>query len=200
MYINWNLVFYFQVRRAVISAKNALMEDFVPKHLGFSHISREDVINHHTRPLAKELLCSMSDNPVILVLDGTYIYLQKSGNFSFSRRSYSTHKHRPLVKPMMIVSTSGYIISVLGPYLADSKNSDAKILSHMIQTNVEDIRKWVEEDDIFIVDRGFRDAEAFAGWLGDTCWNAILSDSSFKATLNRGSQYNQICDQGTCKI
>lgn len=64
---------------------------------------------------------------------------------------------------MMIVSTSGYIISVLGPYLADSKTSDAKILSHMIQTNVEDIRKWVEEDDIFIVDRGFRDAEAFAG-------------------------------------
>lgn len=66
-----------QVRRAVISAKNALMEDFVPKHLGFSHISREDVINHHTRPLAKELLCSMSDNPVILVLDGTYIYTSK---------------------------------------------------------------------------------------------------------------------------
>lgn len=138
----------------------------MPKHLGFSHISREDVINHHTRPLAKELLCSMSDNPVILVLDGTYIYLQKSGNFSFSRRSYSTHKHRPLVKPMMIVSTSGYIISVLGPYLADSKNSDAKILSHMIQTNVEDIRKWVEEDDIFIVDRGFRDAEALLDDLG----------------------------------
>lgn len=156
----------WQVRRAVISAKNALMEDFVPKHLGFSHISREDVINHHTRPLAKELLCSMSDNPVILVLDGTYVYLQKSGNFSFSRRSYSTHKHRPLVKPMMIVSTSGYIISVLGPYLADSKNSDAKILSHMIQTNVEDIRKWVEEDDIFIVDRGFRDAEALLDDLG----------------------------------
>lgn len=67
---------------------------------------------------------------------------------------------------MMIVSSSGYIISVLGPYLADSKNSDAKILSHMIQTNVEDIRKWVEEDDIFIVDRGFRDAEALLDDLG----------------------------------
>lgn len=67
---------------------------------------------------------------------------------------------------MMIVSTSGYIISVLGPYLADSKNSDAKILNHMIQTNVEDIRKWVEEDDIFIVDRGFRDAEALLDDLG----------------------------------
>jgi hypothetical protein len=28
----------------------------------------------------------------------------------------------------------------------------------MINTNVEDIKSWVREDDIFVVDRGFRDA------------------------------------------
>lgn len=95
--------------------------DFVPKNLGFQHVSRDDVIREHTRPLAKELICSMTDNPAILVLDGTYVYLQKSGNFSFSRRSYSMHKHRPLVNHMVVVSTTGYIISFLGPYLADSK-------------------------------------------------------------------------------
>jgi hypothetical protein len=150
----------------VISAKNALMADFVPHNLGFSHISREDVIQHHTRPLAKELLCSMIDNPAILVLDGTYVYLQKSGNFSFSRRSYSTHKHRPLVKPMIVVSTTGYIISVLGPYLVDSKNSDANILNHMIKTNVEEMKEWIREDDVFIVDRGFRDSQALFSDLG----------------------------------
>ena len=27
----------------------------------------------------------------------------------------------------------------------------------MLNTNVEDIKQWVQEDDIFIVDRGFRD-------------------------------------------
>uniref|UniRef100_K1RHE5 Uncharacterized protein n=1 Tax=Magallana gigas TaxID=29159 RepID=K1RHE5_MAGGI len=36
----------------------------------------------------------------------------------------------------------------------------------LMQTNVEDIRKWLEEDDIFIVDRGFRDAEALLDDLG----------------------------------
>lgn len=142
------------------------MSNFVPHHLGFPHITREDVKENHTRLLAKELLCTVAENPVILVLDGTYIYLQKNGNFTFSRRSYSTHKHRPLVKPMIVVTTSGYIVSVLGPYLADSKNSDAKILTHMIETNVEEIKDWIQEDDIFIVDRGFRDAEALLSDIG----------------------------------
>lgn len=59
---------------------------------------------------------------------------------------------------MVIVSTSGYFVSVLGPYLADSKNNDSSILNHIIRTNAEDIQKWIQEDDIFIVDRGFRDA------------------------------------------
>ncbi|XP_062618934.1 uncharacterized protein LOC134280537 [Saccostrea cucullata] len=156
----------WQIRRAVLTAKHALMLNFVPHHLGFSHITREDVKENHTRPLAKELLCTVTENPVILVLDGTYIYLQKSGNFTFSRRSFSTHKHRPLIKPMIVVTTSGYVVSVLGPYLADSKNSDAKILTHMIETNVEEIKDWIKEEDIFIVDRGFRDAETLLNDIG----------------------------------
>lgn len=67
---------------------------------------------------------------------------------------------------MMIVLIFGYIIFVLGFYLVDFKNFDVKILSYMIQINVEDIRKWVEEDDIFIVDRGFRDVEVLFDDLG----------------------------------
>ena len=50
-------------------------------------------------------------------------------NFSFSRRSYSLHKHMPLVKPMVVVTTSGYTVSVRGLYLADCKNNDAGILN-----------------------------------------------------------------------
>uniref|UniRef100_K1PVU3 Uncharacterized protein n=1 Tax=Magallana gigas TaxID=29159 RepID=K1PVU3_MAGGI len=44
----------WQVRRAVSSARRSLMSDFVPHNLGFGHISREDVIAKHTRPLAQE--------------------------------------------------------------------------------------------------------------------------------------------------
>ncbi|KAH3782054.1 hypothetical protein DPMN_159965 [Dreissena polymorpha] len=60
------------------------------------------------------------------------------------------HKGRPLVKPMVIVTTSGYFISVIGPYLANSKNNDASILHHIIKNNIEEIKNWVKENDIFL--------------------------------------------------
>ena len=59
---------------------------------------------------------------------------------------------------MVVVSTTGYFITVAGPYLADTKNNDASILRHMLKTNVEEMKSWVNENDIFVVDRGFRDA------------------------------------------
>lgn len=119
-----------QIRRAVQSARKALMADFVPRNIRFPHITREEIIRTHTRPLAQHLLSDITTAPAILVLDGTYIYIQKNGNYTFSRRSFSMHKRRPLLKPMMIVSTTGYIVSVLGPYLADPKNNDSSILNH----------------------------------------------------------------------
>ncbi|XP_056022083.1 uncharacterized protein LOC125673390 [Ostrea edulis] len=156
-----------QVRRAIVSARTALIRDFVPYNLGFQHITREEVIENHTRQLARDLLSDdITSNPAILVLDGTYVYIQKSSNFAFARRSYSMHKHRPLIKPMMVVTTSGYIVSVLGPYLADSKNNDANILKHMICHNAEELRNWLQEDDVFVVDRGFRDAQDVLEDLG----------------------------------
>lgn len=126
------------LRRAVKTARQALMENFVPYHLGFQHVTREELIQDHTRPLAASLF-GTSGKEAILVLDGTYIYIEKSSNFHFQRRSYNVHKGRPLLKPMVIVSTSGYFVSVLGPYLADSKNNDSSILNHIIRTNAEDI-------------------------------------------------------------
>ncbi|XP_061173716.1 uncharacterized protein LOC133182559 [Saccostrea echinata] len=150
----------FQVLRAIVSARTALMRDFVPYNLGFRHITRDEVIQYHTRDLARNLLTDdITSNPAILVLDGTYVYIQRSSNFAFARRSYSLYKHRPLVKPMMVVTTSGYIVSVLGPYLADAKNNDANILKHMIYNNAEELRNWLQEDDVFVVDRGLKDAQ-----------------------------------------
>ena len=57
---------------------------------------------------------------------------------------------------MVVTSTDGYFLTVLGPYLA--KNNDATILNHMLSTNVEDLKGWFQEDDVFVVDRGFRDS------------------------------------------
>ncbi|WAR19622.1 hypothetical protein MAR_001460 [Mya arenaria] len=144
-----------QVQRSIVSVKKQLMKYFVPHFVGFQHIDRRDVIQSYTRTLAISLFgrneCSP---PAILALGGTYIYI----NNKFQRRTYSVHKKRSLVKPMMIVSTSGYIVSVLGPFLADGKNNDASILNTVLENNVEMVKDWVHNGDIFVVDRGFRDS------------------------------------------
>lgn len=76
------LVTLFQVsrdsiRRAIKSVRKNLLQTFTPHHIGFEHITREDLIRNHTRPLAQTLF-GQGLNPAILVLDGTYIYIQKS--------------------------------------------------------------------------------------------------------------------------
>ena len=62
------------------------------------------------------------------------------------------HKRRQLFKPMVVVTTTGYIVSVLGPYFSDGKNNDASILNHFLKNNMEDIRTCV----IFF-DRSYKD-------------------------------------------
>ncbi|KAK3084039.1 hypothetical protein FSP39_007185 [Pinctada imbricata] len=152
------------IRRCISNVSNVLKEKFVSESLGFQSISRSDVINNHTRKLAQTLFCDDGKSQAVLVLDGTYIYIQKSGHFRFQRQSFSIHKGRPLVKPMIIVSTDGHFISVLGPYLA--KDNDASILKNALLRNVDEMREWLDEKDIFIVDRGFRDALPYLKELG----------------------------------
>ncbi|KAJ8314676.1 hypothetical protein KUTeg_006826, partial [Tegillarca granosa] len=149
-----------QVQRIISSVCDSLMENFVPLHLGFQHISHDEFCVKHTTPIAKTLFTSNSDESkeAVLVLDGTYVYIQKSSDYHFQRKSYSLHKNRPLVKPMMIVGTDGYILSVIGPYMADFYNNDANIVKHMMETNSDDIKDWLQENDVMVVDRGFRDA------------------------------------------
>lgn len=95
-----------QIQRCITSVRKALMNDFVPLYLGFEHISHNEFCRSHTTETASRLFgTNISD--VITVLDGTYIYIQKSADYSLQRRSYSMHKNRPLLKPMMIVGTDG---------------------------------------------------------------------------------------------
>ena len=72
-----------------------------------------------------------------IVLDGTYLYIEKSFNYSFERQTYIGRKRRSIIKPMMVVGTHCYILSVLGPYLSDGKNNDASIIKSMTKSNTE---------------------------------------------------------------
>ncbi|CAF4911820.1 unnamed protein product [Rotaria socialis] len=64
------------VSRCIESARSALINEFVPKNLGFAHIGRNDIIHQHTSTLAQYLLCENEPNTAIVVIDSTYIYIQ----------------------------------------------------------------------------------------------------------------------------
>ncbi|CAF1159625.1 unnamed protein product [Didymodactylos carnosus] len=68
-----------QVGHVIQNAKVALLRDFVHHYLGFQHITRDEVIRNHTRALVKKLLLDGRDG-IVLILDGTYVYCQKSAN------------------------------------------------------------------------------------------------------------------------
>ena len=65
------------VSRTINAVKSHLMVNFVPSNLGFGHISREGIIKDETTDLAKHLFIHDDDDCAILVLDGTYVYIQK---------------------------------------------------------------------------------------------------------------------------
>ena len=76
------LAFMFQlpdkrtVARIIDSARQAAKSTFVPKYLGFSHVTRKDVIEYHTTTIARQLISGGSESTAVVVIDGTYIYIQ----------------------------------------------------------------------------------------------------------------------------
>lgn len=149
----------------VIAAARKALGDFVDVHLGFGHITRQEIIDSHTSDFATAFFSHCLSESAILVLDGTYVYIQKSQNYTL-RRCFSMQKKRPLVKAMVVTATDGYIISVIGPYMSDGKNNDANITVHMMKTNADNRMDWLTEEDILVLDRGFRDALPFLNDCG----------------------------------
>lgn len=47
---------------------------------------------------------------------------------------------------------------MFGPFLADGHNNDASIIQHIMKNDDQGITSWLHDDDVIIVDRGFRDA------------------------------------------
>jgi len=160
----FNIASYSRCVESIPQIRKMLVNSFVDKNLGFHHVTRELINERYTTTISRKLFTN-NDNQMITVWDGTYVYIQKSSNYTFSKKTFSMHKHRPLLKMMMSVTTKGYIIDSLGPYLADNSNNDAAITKHILEDN-ERVKAFFQEEDVFIVDRGFRDSIAFFYELG----------------------------------
>ncbi|KAJ9586418.1 hypothetical protein L9F63_019933 [Diploptera punctata] len=82
---------------------------------------------------------------------------QKSSNNEYQRKSFSGQNEVPLCKPFTICTTDGYVVDMLGPYLANQ--NDAEILRSM-RDEPNGLCTLLKEGDTFILDRGFCDMKS----------------------------------------
>lgn len=134
-------------------AREALTADFVPLHVGFENLSRQFLLQNTTIS-SRILHCENKPDSLITIWDGTYIYLNKSANYKFQKLTYNGQKKRNFLRPMVCVTTNGYIIDVFGPFAA--VDNDAKCMKEILR-DVPAVQEIIKKDDVFIFDRGFRD-------------------------------------------
>lgn len=137
------------------SAREALTREYVTRHIGWDHIERERLLQRNLL-VPNALFGSHEKNKLITVMDGSYVYIFKSSNFGFQIETYSPHKFLNLLKVYMVVCSDGYIIDVTGPHGA--KKSDASITLDILNNEEHPFHVFFNPGDIFILDRGFRDA------------------------------------------
>ena len=141
----------------------SLHSKLVPKGLGTSHISREDAMTHNT------IFTSTFFTSNVIIMDGTYIYINKSRHHQFQKDSYSGQKKRNLLKFMSVVCPDGYILATIGPF--PGKCNDAFITKEMFDGALSDLGDWLKPGDTIILDRGFRDVLS------------MLSNNGFKPVM-----------------
>lgn len=151
----------------IAKVRKSLMQRFVPENIGLQSITRQQYIEQHVTDFANKLYNNEPDEKkAIAYIDGTYCSIGKSSNFQALRQSYCVHKGRHLIKPALIVAPDGYILAIHGPYFSDSRNNDSSMLRNEMERDRNGIRNWFLENDIFVVDRGYRDAVPLLEELG----------------------------------
>lgn len=150
------------LERLMNMAREILNQDFVPRNLGINHISRAEIAQRNL--MIPNGLYGGEERRPIIIADGTYIYIEKSSNYLYQKKTYSLHKYRNLVKPFLLVCSDGYIIDILGPYPATT--SDAHIINNEFSNESSSLRQYFQTGDVFILDRGFRDSLALLEHCG----------------------------------
>lgn len=80
-------------------------------------------------------------------MERIYLYTE-DWQLSLPKKDLQHAQRSSSCEAYVISTTSGYFLSILGPYLADYKNSDAAILNHAIAKSVDTIR--VKEEDVMV--------------------------------------------------
>lgn len=156
---NIQLAFLFGVCERTIAnhmnlARKDLHNNLVPKFINYN--DRSVLIAHNT-PMAKTLF-DIPDDKACSIFDATYRLAQKSKNYAGQKQLWSEQNIMPLVKPMVGCSPDGWVLFVLGPF--DATHNDATILKDCF-SRYSDEMSIIHENDIVLLDRGFRDVVNF---------------------------------------
>lgn len=163
----------------IAKARIALLTDFVPNNLGFDAISRETIVESVSK-MANNLYLNGKKDQAIIIADCTYVFCNKTKNFKKQREFYYEQKKRHFFKPMVFTTTTGRFIEVFGPY--KSRDNDAKIMKNIFQTYGRQIEGKLQQGDIFIVDKGFRDVTEYLTAKG---FDIKIPESVQKRTLHQ---------------
>jgi hypothetical protein len=129
--------------------REAILIDFVPLYLGPQR-GREFFLQHNT-PTVK-ILHNLADDDLALVVDGTYVKIEKSINHEFQYNTYSGQKLANLVKPFLTCCADGYIVDVHGPFSAH--NNDSTIFKYILSSDDEYLRLLEPNKTLIFMDRG----------------------------------------------
>ena len=135
---------------------------FVPLQLGYEVWTR-------SRLLENSLECAtilFGSSAPLVVLDGTYLFIQKSGLFNDQCRSYCKWKGQNCLMPMIVCTLNGLFVNLYGPFWADGKNSDSRKLQEIVDKPEKyDLMQILKPDDIALGDRGFQEYEYKQGLI-----------------------------------
>lgn len=166
------------IGRKIKTVRSSLERDFVGSHINCIK-TREELIEQST-DMCQALFSSKHSPKVVLICDGTYIFVNKSRNYAFQKKTYTDQKKRNFVRIMMCVTANGTIIYATGPYKAS--DNDAKVLREMDDSS--DVFNMLGAGDVLILDRGFRDCKEYFEEKG-----IVVKMPSF---LDRSKKNNQL--------
>lgn len=173
------------VERSCTKIREAMNTDFVFNNVNYVP-SREVLLDSNT-DMGRGLFCTDDDDKAVFVCDATYIFINKSSNHEFQKKTYNAKKKRNFLKIMMCVTCNGTIIYAFGPYPA--VQNDATILKSIFERY--DAFDHFQRNDIILLDRGFRDCVAFVKDKGfDVKMPALLQVSRDKKQLSTAEANN----------
>lgn len=158
--------------------REAMEQDFVYQNVNCL-LSRQELAKQTTIS-SQMLFCNGDTTRPVLIVDGTYVYIQKSKNFEMQKESYSDQKKRNFVRVMMCVTTNGHIVFAMGPFPAST--NDAKVLESIVAES--NALNNLIAGDVILLDRGFRDCIEFLKNRGFTVhMPALLQQSHINQQL-----------------